>query len=94
MKTTPEELHKIKAVYQSDFKNKIYMISSRAHYSGTAFVYAKNAEDANKQIDEFKAIDSSNKSDSWGYSHVDESDFTGELTDEPNQVTVGIYYSG
>lgn len=94
MKTTPEELYKIKEEYQENFKNKIYRIMSKNHYTGEAFVYAENVNDANEQIENFKKNDLKNRDDSWGYMNVDDGDFTGELTDEQKQVTGGIYYTG
>lgn len=89
------DFFKLKPEFVTTFKNKVYNIRVKAHYSGDASVYAENVEKANELIEKFKNKDKDNKNDSWGYSFVDESsDFDDYYTDEESGIVRGIYYSG
>ena len=76
-------------------KYKFYIIESNAYYSGKSIVAAESADEANKFIDDFVHNDPHNHSDSWGYSHVDESDAVeGAYAERKVILYYGIHYSG
>ena len=88
------ELDKIKDELRPNFKLKVYKVYSKSCYSGTSYVYAENAEEANRMIRNFRLEDAKNVSNSFGYSGVSEDDWTEEYTDEEKQIIPGIYYHG
>ena len=74
---------------------KVYCVDAKSGYLGYSLVAADNAEKANKVIDSFKKFDEYNCLDSWGYSHVDESDVIDGLWAEHEGITYqGIIYHG
>lgn len=76
-------------------KYKVYKVEPELCYSGISLVAAENEEVANKEIENFKDRDSNNKLNSWGYSHVSESDVIDDLySDRKGIMLYGIYYSG
>lgn len=76
-------------------KYKVYMIDSNAYYAGKSVVAAESAQEANKIIDTFVHEDSHNRSDSWGYCHVEEGDALEDVYAERKGIIYyGIHYTG
>lgn len=74
---------------------KVYKVESELSYTGTSLVAARSAEEANKYIDDFRERDKDNKSDSWGYCYVNESDVLENIfSKESGIIDYGIRYSG
>lgn len=63
-------------------KYNVYEISSTGCYYGISLVAAKNVDEANDFIEEFKKEDASNMLDSKGYSYVDETDILEDVYSE------------
>lgn len=74
---------------------KVYKIESNFSYIGTSLVAAKTAKEANHYIENFKEIDKDNRSDSCGYSYVDEDDALENIySSESGILDYGIRYCG
>ena len=75
---------------------KVYKIEpNQGCYSGVSLVAAKNADEANIYIKNFKDRDKNNYADSYGYSYVNETDvIEGLYSVLPDLVWLGIYYRG
>lgn len=75
-------------------KYKVYEINSENYYSGNSLIAARNAEEANKMIREFKNDDAENKMNSAGYQLVKESDCIEHLfSDISGFITKDIFFS-
>ena len=75
---------------------KVYHIQPNSScYAGFALVAAENAERANQFISYFKERDSSNRSNSRGYSFIDESDvIEGIYSEDDGILKYDIFYCG
>lgn len=78
-----------------DEKYNVYKIDSTLCYYGISLVAAKDADEANDFIQEFKREDFSNTLDSKGYSYVDETDVLEDVYSERKGIIMyGIRYFG
>lgn len=76
-------------------KYNVYKIESNMYYAGISLVAARNLEEANKYIQEFKDNDKDNDQDSYGYSSVHDDDLMYELYSYVSGIIYcGIYYRG
>lgn len=74
---------------------KVYEVQSNGPYSGEALIGAKNIDDANEIIKDWKEIDKDNACDSWGWSYVDEDNLVDGLISVKHGIIVNhIRYSG
>lgn len=75
---------------------KVYRVYPRdCAYAGYSLVAAKNVEEANKVIQDFRDSDKENDCDSYAYSDVSESDLEEDLFSTREGIILqGFYYIG